>query len=58
MEHTTRTPDDPAELKTLMETLGITHTLADIFSYRDYRYGKIEDAVAQAMRDRKPAPQD
>jgi hypothetical protein len=39
----------------LMERLGITHALTDIFTYRDYRYGKLSDAVAQAMRDQDSA---
>lgn len=37
----------------LMDSLGITHALTDVFYYRDYRYGKLEDAVAQARRDQK-----
>ena len=39
----------------LMERLGIKHALADVFTYRDYRYGKLSDAVAQAMRDQDTA---
>jgi hypothetical protein len=35
----------------LMEKLGIRHALADIFHYGGYRYGRLEDAVAQARRD-------
>jgi hypothetical protein len=35
----------------LMESLGIRHALVDVFFYRDYRYGKLDDAVAQARRD-------
>jgi hypothetical protein len=35
----------------LMEKLGIRHVLVDVFHYREYRYGKLDDAVAQAMRD-------
>jgi hypothetical protein len=38
-----------------MERLGIKHTLADVFTYREYRYGKLGDAVAQAMRDQDSA---
>lgn len=41
-----------ADGRVLMESLGIRHVLTDVFHYRDYRYGKLEDAVAQAMRDR------
>lgn len=38
----------------LMEKLGIRHILVDVFYYRDYRYGKFDDAIAQAMRDLQP----
>lgn len=39
----------------LLEKYCIRHVPADVFYYRDYRYGKLEDAVAQAMRDQGPA---
>lgn len=39
----------------LMEKLGIGHGLPDAFRYREYRYGKLDDAVAQALRDREAA---
>ena len=46
---------EPAKHNELMERLGIRHALADIFIYRDYRYGKLDDAVEQAMRDQQTA---
>lgn len=44
-------PTGSADCQKLMESLGIRHSLADVFHYRDYRYGKFEDAVGQARRD-------
>jgi hypothetical protein len=44
-----------ADRQKLMESLGIRHSLADVFHYGEYRYGKLEDAVAQAKRDRSSA---
>ena len=41
-----------ADARILMESLGIRHAVTDVFYYRDYRYGKLEDAVTQARRDR------
>ena len=35
----------------LMKRFGIKHAMADVFYYREYRYGRIDDAIAQAMRD-------
>ena len=37
--------------ETIMENLGIVRVPADVFHYRQYRYSKFEDAVAQAKRD-------
>jgi hypothetical protein len=34
-----------------MARYGITQVPADMFHYRDYRYAKLSDAVAQAKRD-------
>ncbi len=34
-----------------MARYGITRVPADMFHYRDYRYAKLSDAVAQAKRD-------
>jgi hypothetical protein len=42
----------------LMERLGIRHALTDVFYYRGYRYGKLDDAVAQAVRDQEAAKAD
>jgi hypothetical protein len=42
-----------AEQLVLMEKLNIRHSLVDNFHYRDYRYTKFDDAVAQAMRREK-----
>jgi hypothetical protein len=47
---------DSADRQKLMDSLGITHVLTDVFHYRDYRYGKLEDAVAQARRDQAALP--
>jgi hypothetical protein len=38
-----------------MARYGITRVSADIFHYRDYRYAKFGDAVAQAKRDANAA---
>ena len=38
--------------KEMMERFGIRHVMADVFHYRDYRYTRLDDAVAQAIRDR------
>ena len=40
--------DSAAEL---MAKYGITRVPADQFHYKDYRYSKLRDAVAQAKRD-------
>ena len=52
MDDNTLPAPDSTDGQILMESLGITHTLTDVFYYRDYRYGRLEDAVAQARRDR------
>lgn len=38
-----------------MARYGITRVPADMFHYRDYRYAKLGDAVAQAKRDANAA---
>lgn len=43
-------PDDTAEAE-LMARYGITRAPADQFHYRDYRYSRLSDAIAQAKRD-------
>jgi hypothetical protein len=48
-------PANSADGRILMESLGITHSLADVFHFGDYRYGKLEDTVAQAKRSRDSA---
>jgi len=45
-------PAGSMDRQKLMESFGIRHSLADVFHYRDYRYAKLEDAIAQARRDR------
>lgn len=35
----------------LMKTLGIVRIPAHVYHYRQYRYSRFEDAVAQARRD-------
>ena len=42
---------EAASRQALLQKLGIRHVLTDVFYYRDYRYNKFEDAVAQALRD-------
>jgi len=47
-----RTPAaKPESCDMIMENLGIVRTTVDIYHYREYRYSKFEDAVAQAKRD-------
>jgi hypothetical protein len=41
-----------------MARYGITRVPADMYYYRDYRYAKLGDAVAQAKRDANAAPAD
>ncbi len=36
-----------------MARMGIRRQIADVFYYRDYRYEKLEDAVAEAWRDKE-----
>lgn len=38
-----------------MVRYGITRVPADIFHYREYRYAKLSDAIAQAKRDANTA---
>ena len=38
-----------------MARYGIVRVPADTFHYRQYRYAKLSDAVAQAKRDGNPA---
>ncbi|MBV9548209.1 MAG: hypothetical protein JO256_00880 [Alphaproteobacteria bacterium] len=42
---------DPAR-EELMESLGISHSLTLTFHYRGYSYQKLDDAIAQALRDK------
>jgi hypothetical protein len=37
---------------------GITRVPAETFHYRNYRYAKLSDAIAQAKRDADGAPAD
>ena len=47
-----RTPAaKPESCEMIMENLGIVRTTVDIYHYREYRYSKFDDAVAQAKRD-------
>ena len=41
----------PESREMVMENLGIVRATVDIYHYRQYRYSKFEDAVAQAKRD-------
>jgi len=41
----------PESREMIMESLGIVRVPADVYHYRQYRYSKFEDAVAQAKRD-------
>jgi hypothetical protein len=51
MDELSSPPAGSLEQLVLMEALGIRHTLLDQFRYRDYRYTKVQDAIAQAKRD-------
>jgi hypothetical protein len=39
--------------KNPMEELGITRVITDVFHYRQYRYDRLDHAVAHAMRDQR-----
>jgi hypothetical protein len=41
-----------------MEELGITRVITEQFHYRQYRYDRLDDAVAQAMRDQQAETSD
>ncbi len=41
----------PERREMIMENLGIARATVDIYHYRQYRYSRFEDAVAQAKRD-------
>lgn len=38
-----------------MAHYGITRVPADQYHYKDYRYSKLSDAIAQARRDERPS---
>lgn len=38
-----------------MALYGITRVPADQYRYRDYRYSKLSEAIAQARRDERPS---
>lgn len=44
-------PDAMQENDAEMERYGITKALVEVFSYKEYRYSNMKDAVAQAKRD-------
>ena len=44
----------PESREAIMENLGIVRMPADVYHYRQYRYSRFEDAVAQAKRDLAP----
>lgn len=44
-------PDEAQENGSQLEKYGITKTHVDVFSYKEYRYSNLKDAVAQAKRD-------
>lgn len=48
----------PEDADAEMARYGITRVPADMFHYRDYRYAKLGDAVAQAKRDANVASAD
>jgi len=50
MENLDAKRPSPEQLE-VMEKLGIRHNLVDVFLYRDYRYSKFEDALAEATRN-------
>jgi len=47
-------PDDTAVAE-LMVRYGITRVPADQFHYKNYRYSRLGDAIAQAKRDAPPS---
>ena len=47
-------PDEATAAKQ-MALYGITRIPADQYRYRDYRYSKLSDAIAQARRDKQPS---
>jgi hypothetical protein len=52
--------NDPSELDGAaaaeqMALYEITRVPADQYRYKDYRYSKLSDAIAQARRDGKPS---
>lgn len=48
----TTSPPVDGEAAELMAQHGITRVPADQFHYKEYRYSKLGDAIAQAKRDR------
>ncbi len=48
-------PQTPEDAGSDMARYGITRIPADMFHYREYRYTRLSDAVAQAKRDANAA---
>lgn len=46
---------DEAAAAKQMALYGITHVPTDQYRYKDYRYSKLSDAIAQAKRDKRPS---
>lgn len=46
---------DEATAAEQMALYGITRVPADQYRYKDYRYSKLSDAIAQAKRDKPPS---
>lgn len=46
---------DEATADEQMALYGITRVPADQYLYKDYRYSKLGDAIAQAKRDKPPS---
>ncbi len=44
-------PTTPENRDVIVENLGLVRATVDIYHYRQYRYSRFEDAVAQAKRD-------
>lgn len=47
-------PETEETAATQMAKYGITREPADQFRYKEYRYSRLSDAVAQAKRDAPP----
>lgn len=47
--------DEAREHANLMAKFGISRAQVEVYRYREFRYGNLKDAVAQARRDQETA---